>query len=55
MAEENINQEGMNQPQRKEVSPEKLKALQAAMDKIGKTFGSGSIMKLATTAAETSS
>ena len=46
MAEEIINQEEMNQPQRKEVSPEKLKALQVAMDKIGKTFGSGSIMKL---------
>ena len=46
MAEDIINQEGTNQPQRKEVSPEKLKALQVAMDKIGKTFGSGSIMKL---------
>ncbi|MBR5685902.1 MAG: DNA recombination/repair protein RecA, partial [Muribaculaceae bacterium] len=46
MAEEIINQEGANQPQRKEVSPEKLKALQVAMDKIDKTFGSGSIMKL---------
>lgn len=47
MAEEIVNQEEMNnQPQRKEVSPEKLKALQVAMDKIGKTFGSGSIMKL---------
>ncbi len=46
MADEIINQEGTNQPQRKEVSPEKLKALQVAMDKIGKTFGSGSIMKL---------
>ena len=47
MAEEIINQDGTtNQPQRKEVSPEKLKALQVAMDKIGKTFGSGSIMKL---------
>ena len=46
MAEEIINQEEKNQPQRKEVSPEKLKALQVAMDKIDKTFGSGSIMKL---------
>ena len=46
MAEEIMNQEGTNQPQRKEVSPEKLKALQVAMDKIDKTFGSGSIMKL---------
>ena len=46
MAEEIINQEGTKQPQRKEVSPEKLKALQVAMDKIGKTFGSGTIMKL---------
>ena len=34
MAEEIMNQEGTNQPQRKEVSPEKLKALQVAMDKI---------------------
>ena len=34
MAEEIVNQEEMNnQPQRKEVSPEKLKALQVAMDK----------------------
>ena len=40
------NQQENNQPQRKEVSPEKLKALQVAMDKIDKTFGSGSIMKL---------
>ena len=47
MADEIINQEQTSgQPQRKEVSPEKLKALQVAMDKIGKTFGSGSIMKL---------
>ena len=46
MAEEIINQEGTKQPQRKEVSPEKLKALQVAMDKIDKTYGRGSIMKL---------
>lgn len=31
---------------RKAVSPEKLKALQVAMDKIDKTYGRGSIMKL---------
>ena len=31
---------------RKQVSPEKLKALQVAMDKIDKTYGRGSIMKL---------
>ncbi|MBO5541665.1 MAG: recombinase RecA [Muribaculaceae bacterium] len=34
------------QPQRPAVSPEKLKALQVAMDKIDKTFGRGSIMKM---------
>ena len=34
------------QPARKQVSPEKLKALQVAMDKIDKSFGRGSIMKL---------
>lgn len=34
------------QPARKAVSPEKLKALQVAMDKIDKTYGRGSIMKL---------
>ena len=34
------------QPQRAAVSPEKLKALQVAMDKIDKTYGKGSIMKL---------
>ena len=34
------------QPQRKEISPEKIKALQVAMDKIDKTYGRGSIMKL---------
>ena len=32
MAEEIINQEEKNQPQRKEVSPEKLKALQDGGD-----------------------
>ena len=48
MATDNINQDEMTGQggQRKEVSPEKLKALQVAMDKIDKTFGSGSIMKL---------
>ncbi len=34
------------EPKRKEISPEKLKALQVAMDKIDKTYGRGSIMKL---------
>ncbi|MBR5727631.1 MAG: recombinase RecA [Muribaculaceae bacterium] len=42
--EENINKEaGQGRPA---VSPEKLKALQVAMDKIDKTFGRGSIMKM---------
>ena len=42
--EENINNEaGQGRPA---VSPEKLKALQVAMDKIDKTFGRGSIMKM---------
>ncbi|MBO7609503.1 MAG: recombinase RecA [Muribaculaceae bacterium] len=35
-----------NETVRKEVSSEKLKALQIAMDKIDKSFGRGSIMKL---------
>ena len=35
-----------NGAERKQVSPEKLKALQVAMDKIEKTYGRGSIMKL---------
>ena len=35
-----------NEAVRKEVSSEKLKALQIAMDKIDKSFGRGSIMKL---------
>ena len=39
-------QEAMEQPQRVTPSPEKLKALQVAMDKIDKTYGRGSIMKL---------
>ena len=48
MAEENKTpNEGMQQSvARPEVSPEKLKALQIAMDKIDKSFGRGSIMKL---------
>ena len=43
-----INQEvqPQEQPQRIAPSPEKLKALQVAMDKIDKTYGRGSIMKL---------
>ena len=40
------NNEAMEQPQRVAPSPEKLKALQVAMDKIDKTYGRGSIMKL---------
>ncbi|MDY5205574.1 MAG: DNA recombination/repair protein RecA, partial [Sodaliphilus sp.] len=32
--------------ERKQLSPEKLKALQLTMDKIDKTYGRGSIMKL---------
>ena len=47
MAEENITPNPEQQaPARHEVSPEKLKALQIAMDKIDKSFGRGSIMKL---------
>ncbi|MBQ3911272.1 MAG: recombinase RecA, partial [Muribaculaceae bacterium] len=42
----NEAQEAMEQPQRMAPSPEKLKALQVAMDKIDKTYGRGSIMKL---------
>lgn len=37
---------GADNSGRKQVSPEKLKALQVAMDKIDKTYGRGSIMKL---------
>ena len=40
------NEAQPTQPQRPAVSPEKLKALQVAMDKIDKTFGRGSIMKM---------
>ncbi|MBO4871332.1 MAG: recombinase RecA [Muribaculaceae bacterium] len=43
MEENNINNEAQQRPQ---VSAEKLKALQIAMDKIDKSFGRGSIMKL---------
>ena len=47
MEEEIMNNEAQPaQPQRPAVSPEKLKALQVAMDKIDKTFGRGSIMKM---------
>ena len=46
MEENNINNEAAQQGQRPAVSPEKLKALQVAMDKIDKTFGRGSIMKM---------
>ena len=35
-----------NESARPEISSEKLKALQIAMDKIDKSFGRGSIMKL---------
>ena len=45
MNEENMTPEAQ-QPARPEVSAEKLKALQIAMDKIDKSFGRGSIMKL---------
>ena len=30
----------------KEISPEKLKALQLTMDKLDKTYGKGTVMKL---------
>ena len=43
--EEKTNME-QAQSGRQPVSPEKLKALQVAMDKIDKTYGRGSIMKL---------
>lgn len=39
-------EDGDEKPGQKSVSPEKLKALQMAMDKIDKTYGRGSIMKL---------
>lgn len=38
--------EKTNKPERTPVSAEKLKALQIAMDKIDKTYGRGSIMKM---------
>ncbi len=38
--------EKTNKPERVPVSAEKLKALQVAMDKIDKTYGRGSIMKM---------
>ncbi len=41
-----MNMEQQAQSGRQPVSPEKLKALQVAMDKIDKTYGRGSIMKL---------
>ena len=44
--EENEIKNEAQQPQRAAVSPEKLKALQIAMDKIDKTYGRGSIMKM---------
>ena len=44
--EEKMNMEQQAQSGRQPVSPEKLKALQVAMDKIDKTYGRGSIMKL---------
>ncbi len=47
MAEnENINPQEDKQTSRPAISAEKLKALQVAMDKIDKTFGRGSIMKM---------
>lgn len=48
MEENEIKNEGQEQkqPVRAAVSPEKLKALQIAMDKIDKTYGRGSIMKM---------
>lgn len=49
MEENEIKNEAMEQPKqpaRAAVSPEKLKALQVAMDKIDKTYGRGSIMKM---------
>ena len=46
MSEENILPLDGEQAEHKQVSPEKLKALQVAMDKIDKTYGRGSIMKL---------
>ena len=44
--EQDNNNATAGQNTRPEVSPEKLKALQIAMDKIDKSFGRGSIMKL---------
>ncbi len=44
--EENNNKQEAQQPQRPAIAPEKLKALQMAMDKIDKAYGRGSIMKM---------
>ena len=44
--EDNNIMNPVEQPARAAVSAEKLKALQVAMDKIDKTFGRGSIMKM---------
>ena len=46
MDENNTPAAGQQTPQRPAVSSEKLKALQVAMEKIDKTFGRGSIMKM---------
>ena len=43
---EEENKEEIKKPERVPVSSEKLKALQIAMDKIDKSYGRGSIMKL---------
>ena len=46
MAEEKENKVNKNTEKINEKSSEKLKALRAAMDKIEKTYGKGSIMKM---------
>ena len=45
-AAEEVKQEVKEKPKAQETNPEKLKALQATLDKIEKDFGKGTIMKL---------
>ena len=44
--EQSINSQQTNDMSKKEVNTEKLKALQLTMEKLDKTFGKGSVMKL---------
>ena len=49
MAKKNNSEEGAQNPK---VSSEKLKALQLTLDKLEKTYGKGTIMKLGDTKIE---